>query len=325
MDKKNPKIVLAGSVNSSRKTLEKLIEHEMNITGVLGLSPSVSKNVSGYVDLEKLASKNKLKFSHFNNINDNDTEGFVKECEPDYLFVTGLSQLVKKPLLSIPESGCVGFHPTKLPEGRGRGAVAWLILDKAPAAATFFIMREGMDDGPILVQEEFKIAEEDYAMDVIHNIVEAIGSGLDRCLPMMKKGKLNATEQDHSRATYLGKRNPEDGKIDWSESASDIHRLIRAVSDPLPGAFTYYDGMKVMIERATIEHKLQYTGVNGSILLKDDEQGILVQSGSGLLWMSEFSGIDSGIIRVGQKFGMCYEDQILALQKKFEFLKGKND
>ena len=282
----NPKIMLAGSVNSSKKTLEKLIEHDMNIVGVLGLNPSVSNNVSGYVDLKDLAIRNNLNFKHFNKINDEEVVRFVRDSQPDYLFVVGLSQLVREPLLSIPVAGCIGFHPTKLPKGRGRAAVAWLILGKAPGAATFFLMREGMDDGPILVQKDFEVTNEDYASDVIDKI---------------KDGTVKAVEQDHSKASYLGKRNPEDGIIIWENSAEDIVRLVRAVAEPLPGAFTYIDGQRLMVDRACVEKELNFAGVIGRILIKDSTKGVLVQSGNGLVWIQAFRGISFDQLKVGQK------------------------
>jgi methionyl-tRNA formyltransferase len=141
----NPSIILIGSVNSSRKTLEKLIEHKLNVTGVLGLSPHVSNDVAGYVDLQELALQNDIPFQYFEKVNSEPVLEFIKERKPDLLFVIGLSQLIKKELLAVPKDGTVGYHPTKLPEGRGRGAVAWMILEKVAPAVTFFLMDEGMD------------------------------------------------------------------------------------------------------------------------------------------------------------------------------------
>jgi len=320
MGKTNPRIVLAGSVNSSKKTLEKLIHHNMNIVGVLALSPEESINVSGYIDLGKIASKHNLNYAYFENINSPDSEEYIKECEPDYLFVIGLSQLVKKPLLSIPSVGSVGFHPTKLPEGRGRAAVAWLILGKAKGAATFFLMGEGMDDGPILSQKEFKVNNQDYASDVIEKIIDKAGDCLDDLLPQMKNGELKYVEQNHSAATYLGKRNPEDSHISWENSASKIQQLVRAVAEPLPGAYTYYNDLKVIIKRAEIESGSKYLGVEGSVL-RNDEKGILVQTGKGLLRITEISGMDLVEMRVGRKLGINFEKKIYLLEQKLERLK----
>lgn len=300
--RENPRIILAGSVNSSRKTLEKLFEHQMNVVGVLGLDPAVSGNVSGYNDLKRYTDEAKADFQHFKKINSDEVVSFVRDHKPDYLFVVGLSQLVREPLLSLPAAGCIGFHPTKLPEGRGRGAVAWLILGKAPGAATFFLMGEGMDDGPILAQEEFEVEDGDYARDVIDKITSKIDACLDKLLPQMKAGNLDPVEQDHSKATFLGKRNPEDGIIKWDNSAKEILRLIRAVSEPLPGAFSFINDTKVIIDKASVEKSLSYIGVTGRILKKDSEKGLLVQTGNGLIWLHDFRGISSEEVSTGQKF-----------------------
>lgn len=322
MNKANPRIVIAGSVNSSRVTLEKLVEHKMNVTGVLALSPNASNNVSGYVDLSEIAKKNGLEYKYFKAINDQDTIDFVKKCRPDYMFVVGLSQLVKKPLLNIPSTGAIGFHPTKLPKGRGRAAVAWMILGEAPGAATYFMMGEGMDDGPILAQEEFEISNDDYASDIIDKIINKAGACLDRLLPKMKNGSLNGREQKHEYATYLGKRNPEDGLISWNHSAVEIHRLIRAVSDPLPGAYTYFNGTKIIIRKANITSVDKCVGVIGGVL-KNDKEGILVQTGNGLLRLTDVIGIEPGTIRVGRKFGINYEKRLNTLQQEINNLKNK--
>ena len=320
MSVENPRIVLAGSVNSSRKTLKKLFEHKMNVVGVLGLSPGVASNVSGYVDLETYADEAGVYFRHFDKINSDGVLKFVRECRPDYLFVVGLSQLVRKKLLNIPEVGCIGFHPTKLPEGRGRGAVAWLILGKAPGAATFFLMGEGMDDGPILAQKEFEVAEEDYAQDVIDKIVEKIGDCLDELLPQLKSGTAKPKVQDHTKATYLGKRNPEDGWIDWEQPAEEIVRLVRAVSRPLPGAFCSYQGQKIIIEKARVGRNLNHIGVTGRFLKIDPSKGILVQAGKGCVWLQEFREVAIDEFKVGSRVESELDHKIENLKSEVEML-----
>jgi methionyl-tRNA formyltransferase len=322
IDKNSPKIVIAGSVNSSKKTLGKLIEHGMNISGVLALSPEASVNVSGYQDLGKFAEENGLPYKYFEKINSDSVVKFVKDCAPDYMFVVGLSQLVKKPLLDLPKEFSIGFHPTKLPKGRGRAAVAWLILGKAPGAATFFRMSEGMDDGPILAQEEFNVSDDAYAQDVINQIVDKVGVCLDRFLPEIKKGKPKGMPQEHTKATYLGKRNPGDGLIDWSMTSNSILRLIRALSDPLPGAFTYYNDEKVIIKRAKIEPIERYVGVIGGIL-ENEKNGVLIQTGDGLIRCTQIEGVPAGDLRVGLKLGMDYAARIDQLKKEITELNQK--
>jgi methionyl-tRNA formyltransferase len=70
---------------------------------------------------------------------------------------------------------------------------------------------------------------------------------LHRSLPAILEGKAYGGEQDESQATYFGRRRPEDGLIDWSQSPREIHNLVRAVTHPFPGAFTYLNGEKLFI------------------------------------------------------------------------------
>lgn len=318
----NPRIILAGSVNSSLTTLNMLAKHKMNLVGVLGLSKDKSKNVSGYQDLSKPAEKFGVPYSSFDNINGVEPVEFISSKNPDLLFVVGLSQLVKEELLNIPKYGCIGFHPTKLPKGRGRGAVAWILLGKAKGAATFFKLDEGMDSGPILIQEPFQVNDDDYASNVIDKIILAIEKGLDKTLPDLKNGVIKFQKQDHKKATYLGRRRPEDGYIDWEKSANEIHTLIRATSKPLPGAFTYFDERKVVINKAEIVEKSNHIGVTGRIS-KIDESGIEVHTGEGQILIQELQGISKNELSVGRSFGINLHNKVEKLEQEVKFLKSK--
>jgi methionyl-tRNA formyltransferase len=320
----NPSIILIGSVNSSKKTLEKLIEHKLNVTGVLGLSPAVSKAVSGYVDLQELASNNSIPFEHFEKVNSQPVLEFITGRKPDLVFVIGLSQLIKKELLAVPKHGTIGYHPTKLPEGRGRGAIAWMILENVPPAVTFFLMDEGMDSGPVWTQETFEITDTDYAQDVINKIVLAIGNALDKKLPELKTGLFNTTTQDAQSATYLGKRNPEDGMIDWNRSAKDIHKLIRATSSPLPGAYTYFNLKKITIMRASVFETSNFLGVPGRIILADDLNGIVVQAGNGFIKLEQIVGWNLEDLKVGHTLGFNFEKAFFELRREVEEIKIEN-
>lgn len=311
----DPRIVLAGSVNSSKKTLEKLIEHDMNITGVLGLSPESAKNVSGYNDLRPLAEKHSLAFRYFKNINNDATIQFIKEAKPDLLFVIGLSQLIKKELINLPSSGCVGYHPTMLPQGRGRAAIAWIIFGKAKPAATFFMIDDGVDSGDIIGQLPVSLNGDEYPQEVIDKIMAGISKLLDDLLPNIKKGVINPQKQDESEATYLGRRKPEDGFINWAKPASEIALLVRAVSKPLPGAFTFLSGKKLIIWKADAIKTNKYIGEPGRIAaIKGD--AILVHTGNGVLKIEEFEGIDFNELTVGKKLGL----NILHITKKLNLV-----
>lgn len=290
----NPRIVLAGSVSFSRVTLLSLLRHNANVVGALGLAESKSANVSDYARLDDLGAP----YRDFTAINDTEVVEQVRAWKPDVLFVVGLSQLVKEPLLSMATLGPVGFHPTPLPKGRGRAPIAWLTYDGTPGAATFFIMENDADSGPIFVQEPFDVAKDAYAMDVIIAARRAIERALDRWLPRLIAGEWNPAPQDHSQASFFGVRRPEDGWIDWRDSATEIQRLVRTASKPYPGAFTHLKGEKVVIWRAEVDTS-PYRGVAGRVL--DTANGVLVQTGDGLLRITEVE--TEAKISVGVKLG----------------------
>lgn len=313
----NPKVILIGSVNSSRKTLEKLIEHQLDVVAVLGLHPDAAANVSGYCDLKALSEQHNIPFQYFTKVNESEIVEYAKSKNPDLIFVVGLSQMIREELLSIPKYGLIGYHPTRLPEGRGRGAIAWIILGKVQGAASFFKMDEGMDSGSIWSQANYDVNETDDATTVVQQILKAIEKALDAVLPNLKKGIFMTTPQDESKATYLGKRNPEDGHIDWNQPASEIHRLIRATTQPLPGAYTYLGTRKVIIWNASVSTITNHLGVIGRIVIADDS-GVHIQTGDGLLTIENTEGIDLADFKVGQTLGFNFEKEYFKLLDKIQ-------
>lgn len=316
------RIALAGSVVSSHRTLQGLLRHRVKLVGVLGLSAEMAREVSGYCRLDDIAESAGVPYLDFRTINHPEVVEAVSRWSPDLLFVVGLSQLVKPELLAVPRLGCVGFHPTRLPEGRGRAPVAWLTLDGHAGAATFFLMDEGMDSGPILAQEQFDVTREDYASDVVTKLECAIDTALDRWLPRLVAGEWEPVPQEHAAATYTGKRAPEDGLIDWHQQAEQIHALIRAASRPHPGAYTYVNNHKLTIWRAQVEPQPRIRGVIGRIVDADADRGYLAQTGQGLLWLTEIefapsvAGTQFRRLRVGMRLGHALQDEVFALNQK---------
>jgi methionyl-tRNA formyltransferase len=328
-EESEPKIILAGSVDSSLVTLRALIRHRMRIAGVLGLSAGSAGPVSGYTRLDAPAKEAGIPFAEFDDLNAPSVAETVRKWAPDVFFIVGLSQMVKQELLSIPRLGCVGFHPTRLPEARGRAPVAWMALEGRSGAATFFKMNEQADAGPILVQEPFPVTAADYSADVVRKLNAAMDAALDRWLPQLKRGEWKAVGQDESRATFFGKRTPEDGIIDWKLPAREIHALIRAASDPYPGAYTYAEGCKLIVWRAEPEPKLPYRGVAGRIVQRDASKGWLVQTGDGLLWLTktEFAPDAGGSpppkLKIGTLLGYEPAAEIHALRRRVRELEAR--
>lgn len=294
--------ILIGSVGSSKEMLQAMIDVRFPVSCVFSLSEEVSANVSGYEPIHKLAEENGIPSHTFVRINDQKNVDIIREIQPDYIFVIGLSQLVKKEIIDAAKIGVVGFHPTALPKMRGRAANVWqVLLGVHDAACSLFFIDEGMDSGDILGQEPYTIEDTDYAMDVRSKIDEAAARLSRRVLKEIMEGTLRPKKQNEAEATYLLKRGPEDGLIDWSLPIREIHTLIRAVSKPFPGAFGLYDGSHpFIIWRAEMLENRKYIGLNGQIAEITDSY-IDVVCRDGLLRVTEYENKDNVKLFVGHK------------------------
>jgi len=310
-------IIVLGAVKSTEYTLRALIRHEMNVVGVLGQENKSDNSISGYTDLKPVAEKHSIPFKYFKRINDQENYEWIKKNDSDIIFAVGFSQLVKDDILNLPKKCCIGFHPTYLPRGRGRAPMAWMILKEKEGAATFFKMGKGADDGPIFAQRKFIIDESDYVEDVRRKILKSIDIALDNWLPNLKKGEWKPKIQDDTKATYYGKRSPEDGIIDWNLNNIDIHRLIRASSKPYPGAYTFFGKYKLFINKAT-PFTTNQLGVVGKVIEFKGENPI-VQCGENHLEIEDYDikDLNENIIdkklKIGNSLGYNIEEILFEL------------
>lgn len=324
------RIVVAGATVSTHQTLDALIRHGADVVGVLQLRSESSHTVTAFSPLDELAEPHGIPCATFRNINDAEIVEQVRAWQPDLMFVVGLSQLVRAEMMSIPPRGSVGFHPTFLPSGRGRAPLAWLTLDAQPGAATFFLIDEGVDSGPIFVQETFEVTAEDYAADVERKLVDAMKVALDRWVPELLSGVWDPRPQDEVLATYNGRRNLDDGLLDWNQSVDQVHSLIRATSNPHPGAYTWYQGRKLIVWRAELEKHLPWRGAVGRVLHVEPERGALVQVSDGLLWLTQVQFSDEAeprsgetALKVGLKLGFVVQDEVARLRDRVDDLESR--
>ena len=326
------RIVIAGAVSTTRLTLEALIRHRAHVVGALQLRAESEHTVTGFDPLDRIAEPAGIPCVTFRNINDPEIVQQVRDWQPDLMFVVGLSQLVRDAMMSIPRLGSVGFHPTFLPAGRGRAPLAWLTLDNAPGAATFFLIDDGVDSGPLFVQEAFEVTPQDYAGDVATKLEAATVRALDRWLPKLLAGEWDPKPQDEVLATYNGRRGPDDGLIDWHQSAREIHAQIRASSAPHPGAYTWAKDRRLIVWRAELENRLPWRGATGRVLLLDADRGALVQTGDRPVWLTKVQWADESgptavgeALRVGQKLGFVLQDEVADLKHRLAALEQRLD
>ena len=297
------KTILIGAVTTTRRVLETMVEVNFPISYVFSLDDAVSENVSDYDPVFETAEKFNVPYKKFKKINDEENVKIIKEIDPDYIFVIGLSQLVKDEIINATKKGVVGFHPAPLPKYRGRATNVWQqLLGVKESAVSVFFIDDGIDSGDILAQEPYYIGDDDYCQDVLDKIDEAAIVAIRKVLIGLRDNTLVPVKQNDEEASYTLKRSPEDGLIDWNQPIKDIHLFIRAISKPYPGAFSMYDGKsKIVIYRAEILENKKYIGFNGQIaeLRKD---GFDVVCKDGLLRVTDYENVDNVKMFAGHRF-----------------------
>lgn len=163
----------------------------------------------------------------------------VATCRPDFIFSFYYRAMLRPPMLAIPPRGALNMHGSLLPKYRGRVPVNWAIIHgESETGATLHYMTEKADAGDIVAQTRVPILPDDTAGDVFAKVTVASELTLAHVLPALLADRAPRLVQDAENASYFGGRRPEDGIIDWSKSATEIHNLVRAVAPPYPGART---------------------------------------------------------------------------------------
>ena len=177
----------------------------------------------------------------------------LRVAAPDLLLSFYYRRVLPEAMLSAPRLGAFNMHGSLLPKFRGRAPVNWAVLKgETSTGATLHAMTPRADAGPIVDQEAVPIGPDDTAFDVQLRVTAAAVVILARKIEELKAGKAKQTPQDESAATRFGKRRPEDGRIDWSRPAKQVHDLVRAVTHPYPGAFTDLFGGRTFVWRSRL-------------------------------------------------------------------------
>ncbi len=206
----------------------------------------------------------------------------IAGMEPEMIFSCYYRHLIAEEILRLPKRGAYNLHGSLLPAYRGRCPVNWVLVNgETETGVTLHHMVRKADAGDIVGQRVVPIERTDTAVTLYRKLCGAAGGLLDELLPLMKEGKAPAVPQDITKASYFGGRRPEDGRIDWRWPAERIYNLVRAVTEPYPGAFcTLPDNSPLLIWWAVPEEG-EALGPPGTVRIADG--GALVSTGRGSL------------------------------------------
>jgi methionyl-tRNA formyltransferase len=221
------------------------------------------------------------------NVNTDEWKRRIAAFAPDVIFSFYYRHLIAQDLLNLAPAGAYNLHGSLLPAYRGRAPVNWvLVRGEERTGVTLHHMVKRADAGDIVGQRVVPIDFEDTALTLYGKMCEASRLLLAEFLPLIKTGRAPRTPQDEAAATTVGRRRPEDGRIDWQWPASRIYNLIRAVTDPYPGAFALLPaGEKLFIWRALPAESPGTSRPAGTVAVEDDR--VWVTAGEGRLRLLE--------------------------------------
>ncbi|PHM56658.1 bifunctional UDP-4-amino-4-deoxy-L-arabinose formyltransferase/UDP-glucuronic acid oxidase ArnA [Xenorhabdus sp. KK7.4] len=234
----------------------------------------------------------------------------IREMQPDIIFSFYYRDMLSQDILSLAKKGAFNLHGSLLPKYRGRAPVNWAILNgETETGVTLHKMSAKADAGDVVAQQAVQIEKTDTSLIVHGKIREAATELLNDILPRFKADNYLSIPQDESQATYFGRRTAEDGEIFWHKSSEEINNLVRAVTEPYPGAFTFLGGRKITIWRS-VPLNTTHDKQAGTVLSTDP---LVIACGTGALEIvsgQSESGIYVQGSRLAQEMGIVTGVQV---------------
>ena len=246
--------------NVGVRCLSVLLAHGVDVALVITHQDNPKENI-WFDSVAKLAALHGIPVIMPDNPNAPEVVAQIRALQPDFFFSFYYREMLKKELLGIPKRGALNMHGSLLPKYRGRVPVNWAIIrGETETGSTLHYMTEKPDNGDIVAQQAVPILPNDTALQVFQKVTVAAEIALNNVLPDLLAGRAPAVKQDLSLGAYFGGRKAEDGVINWSQSAREIHNLVRAVAPPYPGATTLLMGkpmriLQTLVSKCTAEGK----------------------------------------------------------------------
>lgn len=187
------------------------------------------------------------------NVNTPEWREKIAALQPDLILSVYYRHMIGTKILAVPRLGAWNMHGSLLPKYRGRAPINWAVLHGEPRIGmTLHRMVKSADAGAVVDQEGVDLDPRDTAEQAFRKVLPCARRVLARQIDALLTGTARETPQDDAQATYFGGRKPEDGRIAWSRTSREIFNLIRAVTDPYPGAFTDVTGSDPVAARLMV-------------------------------------------------------------------------
>ena len=205
---------------------------------------------------------------------------YLKELKPDFIIVVAFGQILTKEVLDIPKYGCINLHASLLPMYRGAAPLNWVIINgEEKTGNTTMLMDVGLDTGDMLLKDEVEITKNMTSGELHDILMNRGGELLIKTIEGLAEGSITPEKQE-GETCYAKMLSKETGKINWNNSAQDIHNLIRGLN-PRPITHTTYKEEPMKIYESEV--LLQSSNKEPGVIIEVNKKGMKVSTGNGIL------------------------------------------
>jgi len=242
-----PRILLFAYSEIGTECLEFLLERGANVVALITHPDSATEKIWFRTPAE-VARRAGIPVHTPESVNSPEWRERIALFAPDLILSAYYRQMIGTRVLAVAPLGAFNLHGSLLPKYRGRAPLNWAILQgESRIGLTLHRMIGRADAGAIVDQAAVELDPRDTAEQAFRKVLPLVRVIFARQIDALLRGTARETPQDETQATYFGARTPEDGRIDWQQPTTRIFNLIRAVTDPYPGAFTQVGSTRLII------------------------------------------------------------------------------
>lgn len=280
------KVIFMGTPDFSVGTLEALIQagHEITMVVTQPDKPKGRGKSMQFSAVKEAATTHGLSVYQPVKIREPECIEYLKTIEADIIVVVAFGQILPKEILEMPQFGCVNVHASLLPKYRGAAPIQWAVIDgEKETGVTTMQMDVGLDTGDMIMKTVVTVDDKETGGSLFEKLSIEGAKLCVKTLEAIEKKEAIFEKQNDEDSTYAKMIDKKMGKIDWTESADVIERLIRGLN-PWPSAFTSLNGKTLKIWIATVLKDKQ--GEPGKIM-EITKDSIVVGTGEGALAINE--------------------------------------
>lgn len=240
----NPRIIFAGTPEFALASLKALVDASL-VPAAVYTQPDRPAGRGRHLtasSVKQFAQANSIAVLQPESLRGETAAAELEALQPDVMIVAAYGLILPQRILDIPKHGCLNVHASVLPRWRGAAPIqAAILADDKATGVTLMGMTAGLDSGPVFSTRTLAVGRDETAGELHDRLAVLGGELLVTDLAGVLSGEKTSVPQDEAAVTYAGKIQKQDAEIDWTLTADELHRHVRAYN-PVPGAFFVMNG-----------------------------------------------------------------------------------